>query len=124
MAEEEQAGRGTVPAERVRDSGSAAEEWAEVEAGRDQAPEAEARGLEARAEAEGRVRAEGCGRAEPAEARAVVRAADQVLVEDRARAEAELAVALGLEAEVAVPGEVGEQVADRAGAEAQVQVRV
>ena len=77
-----------VPEDLGRDSGSAAEEWAEVEAGREvRGPAAEEREQEARAEAEVRVRAEVCGRAGLVAAQdlavARVRAAAQVRAEDR-----------------------------------------
>ena len=121
-AEEEWAGRGTVPGERGRDSGSAAEEWAGVVAGREvQAREAEAREREARAEAAVRVRAEVCGRPALAEARVPVagRVVAQARVRDRELAEAELAAVPGLDrAEVAggvVLAEVGERELDRVG---------
>ena len=121
-AEEEWAGRGTVPGERGRDSGSAAEEWAGVVAGREvRAREAEAREREARAEAAVRVRAEVCGTPALAEARVpeAGRVVAQARVRDRELAEAELAAVPGLDrAEVAggvVLAEVGERELDRVG---------
>ena len=100
VAEEEWAGRGTVPEERARDSGSAAEEWEEVEAGRE-VWEAEAR------EREARVQAEVCGIAALAGDPVVALVADpEVRVEDP-----EAAAALAREAEELAPAEVGEPVA-------------
>lgn len=91
-----QAGRGTDPEARGRDLGSAAEEWVEVEADRDQAQAEEERELEAPEEALVRVRQEVCGKAARAE--------------DRVPAQVSEA---GREAKGLVPAEVGERVAVR-----------
>ena len=88
----------------------AAEEWVEVEAGRDPAREAEAREREARAEAEGRVRAEDCGKAALVEVRVAARGAVDL-------AAAQVQVVEDLEAADRV------QVADRAAVLAPVEVQ-
>jgi hypothetical protein len=105
-----------VPAERGQDSGSAAEEWAEVEAGRDQVRVVEARELEAPAEAAARVRAAACGKPALVEVqgRAVVaRVAGPAQVEGRESGEAEQ-VQHRVEAAQALAPEVGEQEQGRA----------
>lgn len=104
-----------VPEDLGPDSGWAAEEWEEVEAGRDQAREVVVRERGARAEAVVRVRAEVCGKAERAEDRVAARVQVAALAQagDRALAEAEPA-ALGREAEDPARVEVGERVAVRA----------
>jgi hypothetical protein len=79
VASEGQAGRGLVREDRGRDSGSAAEEWAEVEAGRGQVRAAEERELEVPEEEAVQLRAEVCGKA----ARVEVRVAAQVPVAGR-----------------------------------------
>ena len=103
MAEEEQAGRGTVREDRDLDLGWAAAEWAEVEAGRE-VPVAQERERVARAR---EVRApvpEVCGKAAPAQAGPA-----QVPAVVREPAEEELG--LGQVARVAglAPVEVGER---------------
>ena len=99
MAEEEQAGPGTVLEEQDQDSGWVAEEWAE----------AAARGpaREARAEEAGRVRAAVCGIAALVEVVARVAGSAQVRVEDPEAARARV------EVEEAAPAEAGEPVAVR-----------
>ena len=109
--EEERAGRGMVREDRGRDSDSAAEEWAEVEAGRDRVPAEEEQEPEARAEAAVRVRVGACGTPAPEEARDPAVGTGLVVaqgrVEDR---EAEAELGLGRVVRVAeglAPGPVG-----------------
>ena len=117
-----------VPEERVRDLGSAAEEWEGVEEGRDRAPAAE-REPEVRAEEAVQVRAEVCGTAGPAGV--VV----QVLVVGREQAEAapevgepvadQVETELGLDPEevreLEAPAEAGARELDRVGVADQVE---
>ena len=123
VAEEEWAGRGTVRAERDRDSGWAAEEPAEAAAGRE-VREAEAREREARAEAGGPVRAEVCGIAELAEARVPVagRVLAQARVRDLELAEVELDLVRAELAGAVARVEVGER--ERARVEVEERARV
>lgn len=104
-----------VPEDLGPDSGWAAEEWEEVEAGRDQAREVVVRERGARAEAVVRARAEVCGKAARAEDRVAARVQVAALAQagDRALAEAEPA-ALDREAGGPARVEVGERVAVRA----------